>query len=363
MPAHLLTRLPLLAVVALTAAAQAQPTHLAPLIEQLGSAQLDTRQSASLRIPRIPGLRVQDIEAAMQADGLTPEQRLRLGRIAQRLFASTPRAGLGVRFAMETPNAVTLASVVDDGNFPAAAFLEAGDAFLDVDGTSPVSQDWLKAWIISHAPGEFLHITVLRGDQELEMDVPLGSFTDLGNAASLDRTSVAQAYRLRQQRLNPGNDLLLELGDSLDAAAWIDAAYPGRSLTTDPRPVAVLSGHWVGGVSDSINRAMGWGSRSLHLLHPLSLTGNGFPGVMPDDLRADMRGRLQRQQETLQRRADQLEDLLARRDYTPREIENIRQQIDGARAQGEVTARRLAELEGVPQPDAATGVGSSRDDD
>jgi len=343
----------LLAALIPATAAHAQPAHLAPLIDQLDSALLEVREAASLRIPRIPGLSVRDIEEAMRTPGLSPEQRLRLGRIAQRLFASTPRAGLGVRFAMETPDAVTLAGVVDGGQFPAAAMLRAGDAFLAVDGVSPVSQDWLKAWIISHAPGESLHITLRRDGQQLELDVPLGSFDDLGNAATLDRVSIAQAYRLRRDRLDPAADAEPELGRSLDAADWINAAYPQRSFSTDPRPVAVLSGHWVAGVSDSINRAMGWGSRSLHLLHPLSLTGNGFPGVLPDDLRADMRGRLQRRQETLQRRADQLEELLARREYSPSEIENIRQQITAARAQAQLTGRTLDELEAVPEPGPA----------
>ncbi|MFT5422988.1 MAG: hypothetical protein ACI89L_000757 [Phycisphaerales bacterium] len=334
------------------AAAHAQPAHLDPLIDQLDSELLEVREAASLRIPRIPGLSVRDIEGAMAATELSPEQRLRLGRIAQRLFASTPRAGLGVRFAMETPNAVTLAGVVEGGQFPAAAMLAAGDAFLDVDGVSPVSQTWLKAWIISHAPGETLHITLNRDGQVLELDVPLGSFNDLGNAASLDAASIAQAYRLRRERMNADDDTPQGLGRSLDATDWINAAYPQRSFTTDPRPIAVLSGHWVAGVSDSINRAMGWGSRSLHLLHPMALTGEGFPGVLPDDLRADMRSRLQRQQETLLRRADQLEELLARREYTPNEIENIRQQVAAARSLAQTTGQTLAELEAVPSPGA-----------
>lgn len=351
-----------LAMLLPAAAAHAQPAHLAPLIDQLGSELLEVREAASLRIPRIPGLSVRDIEAAMASEGITPEQRLRLGRIAQRLFASTPRAGLGVRFAMETPNSVTLAGVVEGGQFPAAELLAAGDAFLDVDGHAPVTQDWLKAWIVSHAPGETLHITLNRGGEVLELDVPLGSFDDLGNAASLDQASIAQAYRLRRERMS-GADETPELGRSLDAGDWINAAYPQRSFKTDPRPIAVLSGHWVAGVSDSINRAMGWGSRSLHLLHPLSLTGNGFPGVLPDDLRADMRGRLQRRQETLERRADQLEELLVRREYTPGEIENIRQQITAARAQARVTGQTLAELEAVPDPGDAEPASAADSDD
>ncbi|MFG0307190.1 MAG: PDZ domain-containing protein [Phycisphaerales bacterium JB040] len=326
----------------------AQPEPLAPLVEQLDSATLGDREDATRRIPRIPGLRLSDVEGVLSGGDLSTEQRVRLERIAEDLFASTTRAGMGVRFALDSGDRVALAGVVNDGNFPAAEVLRAGDLFLEVDGHERVTQEWLKNWIISHTPGESLRCRVLRDGEEIVVDVPLGSYDNLGNPGGLDQTTIERAYRLRRERIADGIEPVAVIAEELSASDWIRASYPGEAFGTDPRPVAVLSGHTVAGLSEWSSGALGWTGLSLHLLHPLSLTGDGYPEVMPIDLRADLLDRLQRSRESLERRADQLQELLDRRQFDEEGTVNIRQQIQASRAQSETLRERIEALESIP---------------
>ena len=340
---------------ALTSVSHAQPEPLAPFVEQLDSGSLERREEATRRIPRIPGLDLTHVEAVLADGSLSPEQRVRLERIAENLFASTPRAGMGVRFALDSGDRVSLAGVVEDGNFPAAGVLQAGDLFLEVDGNDRVTQEWLKNWIISHVPGESLRCVVLRGGERMVLDVPLGSYDDLGNPGGLDQTTIERAYRLRQSRIGAGIEPVASVAGTLSAVDWIRASYPGGAFDANPRPVAVLSGHTVAGLSEWFSEAMGWTAISLHLLHPLALTGEGYPEILPVDLRSDLLDSLQRARESLERRADQLEELLERRQFDDEGTENIHQQIMASRAQAAALLARIEALEAIPAGDPAPG--------
>lgn len=138
------------------------------------------------------------VESWLDREGLTPEQRLRLDALALQIFARGPRAALGISFPPDDRGGVRIVDVVPE--FPAADILEPGDHILIADGVTVTRQATLRAAILSHAPGETLHLTVERDGETREFAIPLRSFRDLRGGASPRVTDLYAAWMLRRSR-------------------------------------------------------------------------------------------------------------------------------------------------------------------
>ncbi len=212
--------LALMALLAAPAAAQdevdAAPTAttavssltLLELLDRLDSPDLRTRETATLELSA-RGAEIGRELSDEQIRALTPEQRARLTTILRQRFFATTRAGLGVSFRPlieEGAAAGVRIDLVVDG-FPASEFLQPGDVIVEIDGESLVDAGEVRAdtplrhAILSHDPGDVLDMVVRRGEEELELTVPTGSFEDLRNAQTPNARLLQGAWEWRMERL------------------------------------------------------------------------------------------------------------------------------------------------------------------
>lgn len=195
------------------------------LLLDLDSPDLKTRELASERLGVMPGLTLDDVlKRLARPDELAPEQARRLERIASRLFQSAPKAGLGVQFGRQNAaRGVQIEATVDPVRFPAATILKPGDFIAEVRGRPVRSPDDLRAAILSHLPGETMPTVILRGEERLELDLPLGNFDLLGRT---ERINAEMARRCVLARLERWEDVPFEreaLGDDVTPSAWAEA--------------------------------------------------------------------------------------------------------------------------------------------
>lgn len=216
-------------------------------IGMLDSATLAERVQATQRLLDPDGLTLPEAEHLLASDALTPETRLRLESIGAELFAREPRAGLGVRFAPAPDGAGAPLDMVMP-NFPAAGFLQAGDIVVTVDGEPMVNTTHMGTVILSHAPGDVLHVEIDRpvvGEglptaRRLAFDVPLGRFEDLGGTR-LEPARLEAAFRYRLARHGVSHEPPL-VGSGLTPLEWVRAeGYDERAAKAPEiktRPVA-----------------------------------------------------------------------------------------------------------------------------
>jgi hypothetical protein len=168
------------------------------LIARLDSPVFAARQRALADLLGRDELTLDAAEWMLTEPTLSPEQRLRLERLALEVFARGPRAAVGIRFPPETEGPVRIQEVL--AGFPASVVLRAGDQILDADGMSMVRQATFRAAILSHAPGEVMPMTVLREGASFEVQVPLASFAALTGAAPPRPGDLLAAWTLRRAR-------------------------------------------------------------------------------------------------------------------------------------------------------------------
>lgn len=201
----------LAAVIAVIAAAPAprpaigqQPSYdIRSQIASLDAPTIVEREQATRLLVEI-GLTAEDVQmSGVDPTSLSAEQRMRLDAALFERFRSEPRAGLGVQFDQGFPTGVRLQLVVP--NFPASRVLLAGDIIEQADGallTGTISQQaWLslRHRILAHEPGETMRMVIRRDGRALTLDVPLGSYSDLGNAAPLTPEDLAAAWDVRRE--------------------------------------------------------------------------------------------------------------------------------------------------------------------
>lgn len=192
-------------------AAEHSPTELPRLIALLDSPEFMKRQEASATIIADDRITITMIEAALAREDLSPEQRLRLRHIQKHRFETTPRAGMGVQFATQLlPHRVVLLATIPP--FKSTEFLQTGDIIESADGVplrSIRAFDLIRTIILSHDPGEELPLVVRRGEERLELRVPLGRYSDLNNTIPLDPADLERAWRARLARTpDPGREIL-----------------------------------------------------------------------------------------------------------------------------------------------------------
>lgn len=181
---------------------------LASLVTDLGSSDFARREAASDALLE----RARELEAALSsgainAQRLSPEQRLRIDDALRTSFGQSPRPGMGIQFAPAQPglNALTLARVVP--NFPSATMLRAGDTIVAIDGerlrlTDPSAAARVRQHILSYNPGDVIEVVVQRAGDRLALRVPLGRFDQLDNQQSVPPPEdLLEAWEIRKQRL------------------------------------------------------------------------------------------------------------------------------------------------------------------
>lgn len=224
----------------------------AALIARLDSVFLADREGAMLELFADPSFDLETIEHWLALPELTPEQRLRLEVLGRERFASTPRAGLGVRFAnLPTDEGVRLDGVLP--GFPAGELLRPGDIVLSINGQPVLNTAHMGEVILSHVPGESLVLDIARPVlpmpraigpdgveirppvEHLTIAVPLGRYDDLQTGIALTPPRLEGAFRQRLARIgaliSPG-----EIGAGLTPLEWLH-----REGYDEARAIAPLS--------------------------------------------------------------------------------------------------------------------------
>ncbi len=174
-----------------------RPT-VAELVDRLDSPVFAARRQATTDLLIRRDLTLDAAEWLLTDTSLSPEQRLRLERVALEVFARGPRAALGIQFPRESRDGVRIEAVLDE--FPASAMLRAGDRITEADGLPITRQATFRAAILSHDPGEVMVMKLVREGEELEFGVLLGSFARLNVTASPRPGDLLAAWTLRQAR-------------------------------------------------------------------------------------------------------------------------------------------------------------------
>ncbi len=197
-------------------------------ITDLASPNFATRQAASTHLSASEQFTLEMLESALKRADLSLEARYRLFGIARQRFFRSPRAALGFKFGGQLRDRVVVGETFPQ--FPSFKILEVGDMIIGADGAKiegPGGQAMLQSIIISHDPGEILHLTIRRGPKKLDLDVPLGAFKDLDNAgAGLFEDRLARAWRIRaQSRMGAAVEPVRVEGPQ---APWIASADDSR---------------------------------------------------------------------------------------------------------------------------------------
>lgn len=184
------------------------------VIADLGAPEFEVRERASAEL-RDRGATLEELEGLLVGGGgdkLSPEQRARVSEVAREVFSQSPRAAMGVSFGLlrgfEAPaSPLTISNVFEQ--FPSSRVLKAGDDLVAVAGvsvrgltaTGGLGMDCVRPYIICHDPGDVVKMTVIRGGEEVTLDVPLGRFSNLpvagGNMEQLASADLAAAWKLR----------------------------------------------------------------------------------------------------------------------------------------------------------------------
>lgn len=228
-------------VVGLAVPAFAQPARDEALTRQineqitrLDALDLRTRDEAARVLSDVLRIDLDTIERALTRADLSPEQRVRLEQLGIDAFRAVPKAGMGVQFARQQDSrGVRIEQTVE--GFPAAKVLQPGDVIISFAGRRVNSTERFSHIILSHEPGAVVPAVIMRGEDELAVDIPLGRFADLAGASSLDPFRLAGAFRERLARL--GIEPPAVAGEALSEHRWAVVEL-GLDEPEDPAPLA-----------------------------------------------------------------------------------------------------------------------------
>lgn len=229
-------------------AAEPQPVEASPesastasLIQRLGSSVAGEREQSEARLVGAPGATLDVLIRAAIDTHLSPEQRLRLTRVAYQRFASTPRAALGISFQPAFVGGAESGAVIAGTiqGFDSQRALKPGDTIYALDDVRIHSMEDGKRVIQARDPGDRVALRVFRDGQPIIVHLTLGSMTDLertspaGVQRGPEPVVIRDAFKLRlQQASNESKD---EAAQPLDLSGfWKDAAVPP---TDAPKPV------------------------------------------------------------------------------------------------------------------------------
>lgn len=323
-------------------------------VAELNAEDLTTRELATERLGGMPGLTLDRVLETLAQDDATvsSEQRHRLERVAARMFMSAPKAGLGVSFNRQVATrGVEIGAVVQPEFFPAARILKVGDFISEVHGHPVRSEDFLRAMILSHLPGEEMDAVIIRGDERLELALPLGNYDQLGQTQRISAELARQCVRERLARVRAAVDDNQAIGAELSKADWATAARPDDANPPSRRATGPDSG-----VGVSIGGSPRLDPAGATAGTPLSaLSEPGFDMLDPAALTPEQR--LERFMRLDDRRVELLRQIRTYRvlrddpGNAPAEIDAVEEQIRSLRLEQrrvEEEMRVLAELDAEP---------------
>lgn len=202
------------------------------LAAALGSADWSTRDRAEYELLHTRGPYLPALEAALRDPAATPEQRMRLERVARQRFTIEPRAAMGVQFDRSSPAGVVISGPIE--GFDAARVLRPVDTIVAIDGYRVTDQDEFRYQIVSREPNQEVELDVIRDGQVIRVTLRLGSYATLPEKRGLDERTLMGAWEARLERLGVSTaeteDQVISTG--LSDGAWRVAgqARPARPL-------------------------------------------------------------------------------------------------------------------------------------
>jgi len=179
------------------------PRPVLRMVDALDSDDLSTREDATEELKREvlrPGpVNPAMIQRLIHDPDLSPEQRARLILVDRSSFANSPRAAMGIRFAITNGAGVGINQTYP--KFPSFKVLQPGDVILTADGQEMSTQDDLRFTILSRDPGDVLSLKVQRGEDIIECEVELGFYNNL-EQPRLPEQTLDRAWERRMRRLS-----------------------------------------------------------------------------------------------------------------------------------------------------------------
>lgn len=175
------------------------------LIADLGAPDIMQREEAMRILSSDTSITLTQLEEQLKNESLSPEQRCRISQAARQRFVNSPRPAMGVQFDSALPDRVAIEKVYP--NFPASEVLQPGDIIVSCEGEPLHSRAaWIRlgAHIFSREPGEKVAVVVRRGSEKLNLEVALGSYSDLSTPAGPGEDRLEHAWQLRCSRCRPG---------------------------------------------------------------------------------------------------------------------------------------------------------------
>ncbi len=354
--------------VALGVVSMSAPTVLAEpdrdtfdvLVERLNDPAFDVRDAAQQRLGNLEEIGLARIEEALRTDTLSAEQRRRLLELARDRFLKTERAGLGVQFDISIRTRVVVKETYEQ--FPCHAQLSPGDIILEAGGQDlraiqpfPI----IQGLILSRDPGDTLPLVIRRGQELIELELGLGSFSDLPGARdpAIDRKLAAWDVRAKQfqfTRAPIGMDV--PAPESVLSRAPADLAAETRILHIRKglpvRPNAVGAGEPRGGLFVADDEALSAEVQFRIKQRQAMVVGvPPRPATITLDVGTDI-NRVQRILDDLQREIGDLEE---RADQNGGHSEQLLEQLERQTAERDFHNRLLRGLQAEAAADEAQG--------
>lgn len=208
--------------------------EVAALVDLLDASDWRDRNRAEEDLRALGPDAMATLEGRLRAGGLTPEQRTRIMVILKDLFLSSPRAAIGITFNTGAARRGPLVTRTEPG-FQCHGVLRPGDIITAIgdhrfDVSSMVDEtEHLRAAILSHMPGDWIDVTVLRDGTPLTLQIQLGRFGDLRGSQQPAPLHVLSAWSVRFRRLTGEQEASRPpLDCGLAPTAWREtASFPG----------------------------------------------------------------------------------------------------------------------------------------
>jgi hypothetical protein len=217
---------------------------LGEVIDQLGSDDIAERERASDLLANVAMWDEDILAKACELPEVCAERRARLRNAIYERFINTPRPAVGITMGNNAISGILVTGL--QKGFPAAGVLREGDEILVIGGVDlrPTSNNQapLMAAIASFDPGDTIDLMVLRDGREIDLQIELGSFDDLGQQARARPDDVMQrALALRMHRL--GFDLDADTGRPIAApVSRFDWKNASRRIVRPAENVQLVSG-------------------------------------------------------------------------------------------------------------------------